>query len=105
MDIQEQTIRLNNIIAKNQHFENLLANEDFMKWRDESVIPHIESMKDAVMGVDIKREGWREEVAGTIIAYQEVQKIYQNLFTLQAKASEMARKQLVELSKAPGQPS
>jgi hypothetical protein len=96
MENTEQAFLLNKVIEKNRTFENLLANDDFLKWKDETVAPYLESIMGAIKSVDRSQPDWERKVCDAVIAYQEGKKMYDRLFTLAAKNAELARNQLSE---------
>lgn len=102
MEHNEQAFRHTTVINRYQHFENLLNNEDFIKWRETDVLPHLEQMRQSILSIDTTVVGWQERATATIIAYQEVLKTYETLFNLKAKASERERKQLAQLGAVQG---
>jgi hypothetical protein len=102
MEQNQQAFLLNKIIGKNQAFENLLSNEDFLKWKDETVAPYLESIIVEIKGADRTQPDWKEKVCEAVIAYQEGKKMYDRLFTLAAKNSELARNTLKQLGEARG---
>lgn len=102
MESTEQAFLLNKVIEKNRHFENLLANDDFLKWKDETVAPYLESILAAIKAVDRTQDGWEKRVCEAVIAYQEGTKMYERLFVLAAKNAELSRNSLTALSEARG---
>lgn len=102
MDTTEQAARLTNIVEKNRHFENLLSNEDFLKWRDESVEARLEAILDSVKTADRSKPDWRDRVCDAVVAYQEANLTYKILFGMAETAATKAREQMQELSKAQG---
>ena len=103
MDYIEQQARLQNIIGKNRKFENLLANSDFLEWKNEVIIPRLESIKSAILSVDRTNDNWKEIVCDAVISYQEALLTYETLFGISASAGRQARVALQKLTEAPEQ--
>lgn len=104
MDPEEQKHRLLNIVEAARHYENLLANDDFLKFKA-GIVARMDSIIDQIKSVDRTQEGWKYRVCDAVIAWQEANLMYTNTFILAQKSAEHARTQLAELSKAPDQPS
>lgn len=101
METEEQLFRLGNIIDRNRHFDNLMANEDFLKWKSENVEPYLQSILDSITSVDRSKEGWEKKVTDAVVAYQEGRKMYETMFLLASRVSQDARKQLSEAQAQP----
>jgi hypothetical protein len=102
MNNQEVIHRSRLIIEKNQVFENLSSNPDFITWRDEKVLGRLEEIKTAILSVDRKSPDWKEAVCDGIVAYQEALLTYQTLFEASARLVEATRKNIEKLTEAQG---
>jgi hypothetical protein len=92
----EQSLLLKRVIAKNQIFENLNANPDFIAWREDVVNRRLEFLKESVLGVDRSRADWKEELSNNLVAYQELRLQVEFLFAAGLANAVSARKKLQE---------
>jgi hypothetical protein len=102
MEIPEQVARLNNVLQGAKPYEDLLANDAFVHWRDTVVKERLESILQQIKTVDRTQPNWRDLVCDAVIAYQEANLTYIELFKLSQLVGEQARAELKELSEAQG---
>jgi hypothetical protein len=88
----EQQLRLKRIEAAGLVYENLLANPDFLVWKEEAVQVRLDYLKELVVTVDRSQPNWKEVLADRLVAYQEFRHEFEYMFALKAESSVRARK-------------
>ena len=76
----ENIQQLEQILATSKPFEVLLADKNFLMWKELVVEKQLESLKRAVLEINRSEPQWKELLADRLIAYQTAHLTYEVIF-------------------------